>query len=158
MKQEIKNLTDGLRLLYRTGRLGEWDVPPVQPIVDTLTIQLNETAGHILTVATSSQGDTLLGCPKPVLLPKGGLKMNSRDEFNELVRFSGDMEAEPLTMLPVDSHVTFRLTKPPPGQGALSGRSPSSRTSVIVQVLLEDLNRAKALLAEYRKTEGVPFS
>jgi hypothetical protein len=61
-------------------------------------------------------------------------------------------------MLLLDSNVTFKVTKPSPGIGSGSGRSPSSHLPVVVQVLIEDLNRAKALLAEYRKTQGVPFS
>ena len=84
--------------------------------------------------------------------------MNRQDEFNDLVRFSGAMEAEPLTMLLLDSNVTFKLTNLSPRIGSRTGRSPSSSPPVVVQVLIEDLNRAKALLAEYRKAQGVPFS
>jgi hypothetical protein len=35
---------------------------------------------------------------------------------------------------------------------------PSSQAPIVIQVLNEDLKRAKELLSEYRKTEGVPFS
>ena len=91
---------------------------------------------------------------KSALLPKGGIKMNKRKGFNELVRFSGSLEAEPLAMLLKYGEVTFKLIKPPhPNRPFL----PSSHAPVVVQVLNEDLDRAKKLLADYRKTQGVPL-
>ena len=81
--------------------------------------------------------------------------MNNQDEFSDLVRFSGSMEAEPLAMLFTYGDVTFKLIKPPRSIGPLL---PSSQVPVVVQVTNRDFNRAKELLAEYRKTQGVPFS
>ncbi len=80
--------------------------------------------------------------------------MNNQDEFNDLIRFSGSMEAEFLVMLLTYGDVTFKLTKLPLSIGSLL---PSSQAPVVVQVVNEDFNRAKELLAEYRKTQGVPL-
>jgi sugar diacid utilization regulator len=81
--------------------------------------------------------------------------MNKQGEFNDLVQFSEFREAEPMANILKDGDVTFKLTKPLQKLGALLS---SSREAVIIQVLNEDLNRAKKMLEEYRKTLGVPFS
>ncbi len=81
--------------------------------------------------------------------------MNNQNKFNDLIRFSGSMEAEPLAMLLKDGDVTFRLTNQPHALGPLVS---SSQTPVVVQVINDYFHRAKELLAEYRKTQGVPFS
>ena len=81
--------------------------------------------------------------------------MSNQDEFNDLIRFSGSMEAEPLAMLLRYGDVTFRLTKP---HHTLGPFLPSSQAPVIVQVINEDFNRAKEMLADYRKTQGVPYN
>ncbi len=81
--------------------------------------------------------------------------MNKQDKFDDLARFSGSLEAESLALLLKSSDVTFKLIKPPPMVGP---RLPWSRVPVVVQVLNKDFNRAKELLTEYRKTQGVPFN
>jgi hypothetical protein len=87
--------------------------------------------------------------------PKGGVEMNKPDEYNDLVRFSGSSEAEPMTMILEDNDVVFKVTKI-----ATTSRSLllSSQSPIVIQVLGKDFNRAKEMLAEYRKTQGVPFS
>jgi hypothetical protein len=81
--------------------------------------------------------------------------MNKQEVFNDLVQFSEFLEAEPMANILRDGDVTFKLIKPIPKPGALLS---SSREAVIIQVLNDDLNRAKKMLEEYRKTLGVPFS
>jgi hypothetical protein len=81
--------------------------------------------------------------------------MNNQDEFSDLIGFSGSKEAELLAELLKYGKLTFKLTKTPRAMGSLF---PSSQAPIVIQVLNEDLKRAKELLSEYRKTEGVPFS
>jgi hypothetical protein len=81
--------------------------------------------------------------------------MERKDEFKELARFSGSREADLLTGLLTYGDVKFKLTE---SACSLPSLMPTSHTPIVVQVLGEDLQRAKELLAQYRKIQGVPFS
>ena len=81
--------------------------------------------------------------------------MRKQDEFKELVRFSDSLEAEFLIGLLKYGDVKCKTMKRAQMTGPFYT---SSQASFIIQVLQSDLERAEALLAEYRKTQGVPFS
>jgi hypothetical protein len=81
--------------------------------------------------------------------------MNKRNEFNDLVRFSGRRTAEPMVSILEDSDVSFKLTNFFTIPGTPWSWSPAA---VVIQVADRDFNRAKEMLMEYRKTMGVPFS
>ena len=89
------------------------------------------------------------------LLHEGGNVMEKQNVFKELVRFQDTLEADFLTGLLKYGDVTFKMLK---SAKAVVSYSASSNASVVIQVLESDLQRAQELLAEYRKTQGVPFS
>jgi hypothetical protein len=76
-------------------------------------------------------------------------------EFKELVSVADVMEADLLIGALNHGGVKYRLA---PISETVAPFLLLYHTPTTVQVLDEDLPRAKALLNEYRKTQGVPFS
>ena len=81
--------------------------------------------------------------------------MNESNDLNDLVRFSAPRNAELMIKILEDTDIVFKLTQLYSKQATVWQWSNSA---VVIQVANKDFNRAEAMLIEYQKTIGVPFS